>query len=222
MLAAIGFLVLAVILGIYAWTSALSYTIVPARERLLFASAYGMLSITTVVWAAAALSVDDATTGLVFMSDIMLTVATGCMLAVLFAQLLKPLYFGLMTLTGAGVLALRAFVVPPSAYTDGGLLHFNLAQTEALLIGGVFLIVWLPATLKVINLALQTKYGLAFRGPVSYIAISVVLMTSYFLAARRPIMIILSFIGIAILFAILAGINILIARKLVPARKRRA
>lgn len=207
MLGLIGFLTLAFVIGIYVYTCHVNYTLVPLRERRLFVSAYGLLGISALIWAATFFVAKASVSPLVFASDVLLVVATGCILGVIF-DIARPRTIALLALAGAGLLTIRGFVVPPNAYVKDGLLFFNLSEAEALVIGLTFLIAWLPPTIKVVYLALRSPRLLQFRSLVSFIFISVVLMTGFFLTARRPAMVMISFISIILLFAVLAGLNV--------------
>ena len=211
MLGLIGLLTLALIVSVYAYTSYANYTLVPLRERRLFVSAYGLLGVNALVWAATFVVPEAAVSPLVFASDVVLIAATGCMLGVIF-DIARPRIFALLVLAGTSILTVRAFVVPPSAYIADGLLIFNLSRVEALVFGLVFVIAWLPATVKVVHLALRSPRLLPFSGIVSFLFMSVVLMTGFFLTARRPIMIVISFVSIVLLFAFLAGFNSMLKR----------
>lgn len=211
MLGLIGFLALAFVIGVYVYMCYINYTFVPIREKRLFVSAYGLLGLAALVWAATFFVAKEIVSPLVFASDIILVAATGCMLGIIF-DIARPRILAPLVLAGTSILTVRAFVVPPSAYVADGLLFFNLSQAEALVFGLVFLIVWLPATIKVVHLALQSPRLLPFRNVVSFLFISVVLMTGFFLTARRPVMIIISFVSIILLFALLVGVNILLKR----------
>lgn len=211
MLGLIGFLTLAFVIGIYVYTCYANYTFVPLREKRLFVSAYGHLGLAALVWAATFFVAEETVSPLVFASDVILLAATACMLGVIF-DIARPRILAPLVLAGTSILTVRAFVVPPSAYVADGLLIFNLSQVEALVFGLVFLIAWLPATIKVVHLALRSPRLLPFRNIVSFLFISVVLMTGFFLTARRPIMIIISFASIILLFALLAGVNVVLKR----------
>lgn len=211
MLGLIGFISLAMVIGAYVYTSYTNYELVPLREKRLFAGAYGLLGLSAIIWASTFLLPENAVSPLVFASDAMLVTATGCMLGIIF-DIARPRIFAPFVLAGAGILTLRAFVVPPSAYVADGLLIFNLSQAEALVFGLVFLAAWLPATIKIVHLALHSSRLLPLRNVMSFVFISVVLMTGFFLTARRPIMIIVSFVSIIMLFALLTGFNVMLKR----------
>ena len=211
MLGLIGFLTLAVVIGIYISTCYTNYTLVPLREKRLFVSAYGLLGLSALVWATTFIVGEQAVPGLVFASDVLLVVATGCMLGIVF-DVARPRIFAPLVLAGAGLLTIRAFVIPSASYVADGLLLFNLSQTESLVIGLVFLIAWLPATIKVVYIALGSSRLAPFRNLVSFLFMSVILMTGFFLTARRPIMIVISFGSIILLFATLAGVNVALKR----------
>lgn len=211
MLGMIGFLALALVVSIYVYTCYANYMLVPLQEKRLFVSAYGLLGLAALVWATTFFVSEEVVSQLVFMSDAILIAATGCMLGIIF-DITRPRILVPLVLAGAGILMVRAFVVPPTAYVADGLLIFNLSQMEALVFGLVFLIAWLPATIKFVHLALRSPRLLPFRNVVSFLFISVVLMTGFFLTARRPIMIIISFASIILLFAILVGTNAVLKR----------
>lgn len=211
MLGIIGFLTLAFVIGIYVNTCYANYNFVPLREKRLFVNAYGLLGLSALTWATTFFVADAAVSQLVFASDVLLVIATGCMLGIVF-NAARPRVFAPLVLIGAGLITVRAFVVPSTAYVADGLLIFDLSQAEALVIGLVFLIVWLPATIKVVHLALRSPSLVQFRNLVSFLFMSVVLMTGFFLTARRPVMIVISFASIILLFATLAGVNVALKR----------
>ncbi len=219
MLGAIGFLVLMIAIGTYAYTSSMNYQLVPIRERRLFVTAYSILALTALVWLGTFFASETVLSELVFMTDIMLVAATVCILGVIL-DISKPLVLAGITLVGASLLTLRAFAFPPKAFISDGLLNFNLSQTESLIIGLIFLVIWLPATVKVVYLAFTTPRLLPFRGLVSFVFIATVLMTSFFLSARRPAVIIISFVSIILFFATLSGINLLVVRAAQTPKKK--
>lgn len=220
MLGLIGFLTLAIVIGIYVYTSYINYSLVPIRERQLFVSAYGLLSLSALLWAATFFVAEQTVSQLVFASDVLLVLATGCMLAIVF-NVARPQIFALLALAGAGLLTVRAFVVAPSAYIADDLLIFNLSQAESLVIGLLFLAAWLPATIKIVHLALRSPKLAPYRNLASFLFMSVVLMTGLFLTAKRPVMIIISFVSITLLFATLVGVNIVLQRIDKPRKKQR-
>lgn len=211
MLGLIGFLTLALVIGIYVYMCYADYTLVPLREKRLFVNAYGLLALASLVWAATFFVAEEAVSPLVFASDVILVAATGCILGIIL-DISRPRILVPLVMAGATILTVRAFVAPPSANVADGLLIFNLSQVEAFVFGLVFLIAWLPATIKVVHLALRSPRLLPFRNVVSFLFISVVLMTGFFLTARRPIMIMISFASIILLFALLAVVNVVLKR----------
>lgn len=211
MLGIIGFLTLAAVIGVYVYTSHIQYTLVPFREKRLFVTAYGLLAIAALIWATTFVVEPQSVSALVYTADIILVMATGAMLGVLI-DIGRPQIFALLTLAAAGLLAVRAFVLPSTAYVADGLLFFDLAPEESLVIGLLFLAIWLPATIKIVYLALRSQRLIPLRNVVSFIFVSTVLMTGFFLAARRPEMIVVTFTSIVILFAILVAVNMLLKR----------
>ncbi len=209
MLGIIGFFVLAVTLGLYAYTSYTNYTLVPMRDKSLLVTAYTLLALTSLVWLATLFASEAMVRELVFLSDVLLIAATACMLGIL-ADLSKPLVLSAVAFAAAGLLTLRAYALPTQAFVGDGLLNFNLSQTEAVVIGLVFLAVWLPASVKVVQLALSTPKLEQLRGPVSFMFMATILMTSFFLTARRPLTIIASFVSITMLFMLLVTLNVYI------------
>lgn len=211
MLGLIGFLMLAVFIGVYVYTCYANYALVSIREKRLFVNAYGLLGLSALVWAATFFVTEKSVSQLVFASDVLLVIATGCMLGVIF-DITRPRVFAPLVLAGSALLTVRAFIVPPTAYVADDLLIFNLSQAEALVIGLTFLAAWLPATIKVVHLALNSSRLAPFRNIVSFLFMSVVLMTGFFLTARRPVMIVISFVSIILLFTVLVGLNFALKR----------
>lgn len=219
MLGFIGFSVLAVVVATYAYTSSHHYmTTVPMRFLQPFVMGFTLLAAAAAVWAATFFVSTDLVQVLVFVSNGLLLAATGCMLGVLF-DITRPWLFLILTLLGSGVLAVRAFLLPSAAYIADGLLFFNLSQTVSTVIGLIFLVVWLPAIIKIISMVTRGPELSMYRAPVLFMFMATVLMTSFFLSAQRPIMIIVTFVSIVLLFTMLLLVNLLFVRIERPVKK---
>lgn len=212
MLGFIGFIVLAVIVGLYAQTSSRLYVAVPAVERQSFVAAFGLLATTSLVWSLSFFVVPSAINLLMTIADFLLLVATGLMVNVSIDLLRRTWLMIGIVLVGATLLALRTLVFPSTAFVEGGLLHFDLPTQAALGIGLIFMVAWLPACLRIIQHVTHPAVLTRFRFSFAYLFASVILMTSFFLTAQRPLMIILSFIFINVLFFVLLLMNQLIRR----------
>lgn len=219
MLGFIGFSVLAVVVATYAYTSNRHYVkTVPMRFLKPFVMGFTLLAASAAMWAATFLVNIDLVQVLIFISNGLLLAATGCMLGVLF-DVTRPWLFLTLTLLVSGVLATRAFLLPSSAYIADGLLFFNLTQTVSTIIGLIFLVIWLPAIIKIITLVTHGPGLSTYRAPVLFLFMATVLMTSFFLSAQRPIMIIVTFASIVLLFTMLLLVNVLFARIEPPVKK---
>lgn len=204
-------LVLAASIAIYASTSYAKYTLVPNREKRLYVSAYGLLGISAFIWATTFFVPENTVPQLVFASDILILAGTVCMIGI-FLNLTRPQFILPITLVVASIITLRAYTSPSTAYIKENLLIFNLTYEVSLIIGLVFLLIWLPATIKIIHLALSSSALAPYRSLVSFLFMSVVLMTSYSLMAVRPLMVIASFVSMIIFFMILTSLNLTISR----------
>lgn len=211
MLGLIGFIILSFFVFLFAYTSYFNYTLVPIREKRLFVSAFVLLGFASLLWAGTFLVNNQTVPSIVFASDILLIVASGCMLGIIF-DLAKIRVFIPIVLAGTALLFLRAFIVTSPAYVADGLLFFNLSLNEAFVIGLIFITVWLPAVIKFVYLFLNTPALYLYRNIISFMFISVIMMTSLFLAARRPIMIILTMSSIIFMFALLVVFNLILKK----------
>lgn len=211
MLGMVGFLSLVLAVGAYALTSLSGYRLVPLRTRRLFVSGYSLLALSALVWALTFVVPESAIAGLVFMTDIMLVVASVAMLAIV-VDVTRPVIMLPVTVIAAGLLTFRAFVMPSDALIDGGILYLNLGQWIAGFIGLVFLALWLPATIRVVNVAFATPALQALRNVILYLFMATILMASFFLAARRPAIVIITFVSVIGFFLVLTGLNILLIR----------
>lgn len=207
MLGFIGFIFLAVIVGLYVQTSSRLYVTVPVEKRQSFVAAFGLLATTSLVWSLSFFVVPSAINLLMTIADFLLLVATGFMMNVSIDLLRRTWLIIGIVLVGATLLALRSLVFPSTAFVEGGILNFDLSTQTALGIGLIFLAVWLPACLRVIRYVTHAAALARFRFSFAYLFASVILMTSFFLTAQRPLMIILSFISINVLFFVLLLMN---------------
>jgi hypothetical protein len=93
-----------------------------------------------------------------------------------------------------------------------GILIFNTQTAAALVLAGIFAIIWLPVNLKVAKL-ITHKAGLDnISSMYSAVYIAATIAALIFLAARRTITVLLSFAAIGICFVMLIRSNMLIAK----------
>lgn len=211
MLGIIGFLALGILAILYAYTFSINFKLVPVREKRLFASAFGLLGMCAFIWMGTFFVNESFVNELVYLTDVLLVIATGCMLAI-FVDISRPIIFTLVTTLGATLLALRAYAVPSEAYISNGILNFNLPREVAFGFGLLFLIIWLPANIKIVEMALRNSTLRIYKNSVHVLFISNVLMACLFLSAQREIMIIITFVSITVLFLLLSISNILIGK----------
>lgn len=208
----IGFIIGAICIGLFAWTAARAYRVVPARKLQLFTTAFGLFAIIMLLWALAVASKNPMTTREVMLAtDALLLLATGCMLLSLFES--TEIWMLLLIAVCASLaLGLRAFRYTPAAEVRDGLLYFNLTHGLRLVILGGFLAVWVPASA---NIARYFRQDRLLKGlqPLLFTAfITLVLAGALFLAARRSTVIIWLYTAIAFLFLAMAAANLLILK----------
>jgi hypothetical protein len=211
MIGIIGFLVGAMAIALFAATAYRAYVFADSRKLRLFCTAFGLLAAAMVIWALTVAESDNvmAVTRLLFCSDVLLMAGTVAMASIFTAQFNIVLTVCL-SIVGSALLATRAFVYPPTGYIQNGLLYFNLTGSVRLVLLLVFVAIWLPA---MVYMSFSVGRDPLLRGMgtgLTMTFVTLVFATALFLAARRSQVIIALFICIALLFIIVAVINILI------------
>lgn len=211
MLGVIGFLVVSFLLVAYAITFEKS-----ARARQIssldaYLAAFYIMAISCAVWATAVLY-DIFVPQLVFMSDVLLLAATVCMLSILVPVMRSPALVILVSFVATGLITLRAWAYPPTAFVSENLLHFNLPRGPMIVIGAFFLAIWLPAGVKMINALGLPEKARRVRYALVSAYVTTMLMVAYFLSAVRPVMIVLTFASVAVLLLIMTIENIMLSK----------
>ncbi len=207
----IGFVILAIVIGLYAYSSSRQYSNVPVHILKPFVSSFSLLAAASLCWAATFFVNNQAIQTLVLVADGLLLVATGCMISVM-TNGLKPLILTSISMAGSALLVVRSTLIESTAYVSDGILFFDLSRTLAVGIGLGFLLVWLPAITKVVSIQTTQPKLSSLRMPMLFLFTSTILMTSFFLSAQRPVMIVATFMSVIVLFALLLLVNSLFAK----------
>jgi hypothetical protein len=211
MLAVIGFVSAALCVAAFAATASRAFIGVEPRLLTAFATAFYLLATDMLLWAGAAvIGIPIGTEPLIFASDIVLALATGYMTYVLFAEGWNGLTVSLVALAAAVLLAMRAFLYPPQAQVQDGLLYFNLQPQVRFVVLGALMLVWLPAVIKLARQASNDRALPGLQNGFVSIFLSLVLVTAFFLTTRQSAMVIASFVSIVVLFAAATTVNLLV------------
>jgi hypothetical protein len=212
MLAIIGFGLTGLMFGIFAYTFR---SIVVTHTKLTlnaFSYAYAMLSFAFLLWSvAAALNNQQFLNLSVYIGDALILLGSIFMM-----------YLGVMhkknkyTLYGVVCLSillfvLRAIFFAPHPQMINGILLFNTQLPVAVVLAGIFSLVWFPNNLRVsmqVTTIMKQKgigsmYG-ALHGATTFSAI-------VFLSARRTLIVVLSFTILSLCILLLIASNILVS-----------
>jgi len=212
-LATIGFTITGIFFGIYAYTF---YSFAGKKVQSVlksFSYAYYSLALAFLSWGIAAFIGDQNLLNLsVISGNILLLLSTIFLLNI---HLHQNENYRTVGLVGAFLLALlflwwRVSYFPPQPILSNGILIFNTELPVAIVLGLIILLIWLPTNIKVGRLISQR---VKVNG-ISFIYSSIYVMATFaallFISARTIPVIILSFTGIAICFAMLIASNVVI------------
>lgn len=212
-LATIGFTVTGIFFGIYAYTFYL-LVIKKLRSSLeSFSYAYFSLSLAFLIWG-----------GATFMGDqniLNISVIIGNALLLLGTIFLLNLWFENnkslrgITIIGCVILSLvflwwRISYFYPQPTLLNGILLFNTQLPVAILLGLIFLLIWLPTSIKVGKIISRTLRIDSLSFIYSSIYVMATIAALIFIAARTIPMIVISFVGISLCFVMLLTSNIFI------------
>lgn len=209
-LATIGFVTTGIFFGIYAYTFYLLAGKKLQASLKSFAYAYFSLSLAFLIWGVVAFIGDQ--------NLLNLSVIAGNILLLLSTVFLLNLHFenNKVITTVVSVLFSLVFIwwrityFPPQPLITNGILVFGTQLPVAIILGLILLTIWLPTNIKVANLVAEK---LKIKG-MSFIYSSIYIMATIasllFISARTIPVIILSFVGITLCFAMLIASNIII------------
>jgi len=207
----LGFIVGAVVIGFFAATSIRAYTAVDKAKLQLFSLSFGLLATAMLLWALT-IGYQQSTstiTSLLLASDILLITGTVLMALILVGTSSILSIIGLATV-GALLASLRALHYPPTGYVKDGLLYFNLTNDVKTVIMLAFGLVWLPAVIVIARQAARDGVFKGLERALISCFIALVLLSALFMTARRSAVIISLFIVIAVIFAGMGAINLMI------------
>lgn len=208
MLGAIGFLVTGLIFALFA----LSFSwMLPkaAKEKLApFSYAYYLLAGAFWLWSIACLTqADEFLRVTTMVGNGLLLAATICLVYLWAKPKQRPFALAAAAVVSIALLVVRAVWYGPEPQMQDGLLIFNTQTPVAVAIGAIFCLVWFPVNSRVGRL-LTVKAGqpgLASIYSLLYGAAS--LLALIFLFAQRRSVIIVSFVGIGLSYAVLIACN---------------
>ncbi|HMS93180.1 MAG TPA: hypothetical protein PKD28_02210 [Candidatus Saccharibacteria bacterium] len=208
----IGFLIAAIIIGWFAVSFYRSFNELAFRQRAYFSVAFLMLAAALFVWGIAPLLNNEATTPfIVFVGDVLLLIGSGFLLEAQFKRF-SAISIVAMSLIGAIIIGMRAFIYEPAAFVQNGILHFNLEGEPRILILALLAFLWMPLGTRITQLAVQSKGLNQFSGVIAVAFIVSLVCAAVFIGARQDLMVIASFAALAFSFLILSFIPSLINR----------
>ena len=212
MLAAMGFTATGICFGIFGYTF---YELVVRKAKLglqKYSYAYYCLGLAMLVWGiAVAIGGNTILKQSVIVGDGLLLLGTIFMLELWLGEKYEN-WSWLAVVASMALLILRATELPPNPYMKGGILIFNTQTPAAIILGIIFVGIWLPVNLKVAKFITHKIKQDIVSNTYAAIYVTATLAALIFIAARRTITVILSFAAIGISFALLIWSNILIAK----------
>lgn len=212
MLATLGFTATGICFGIFAFT--FSRLVINRTDLKLnqFSYAYYSLALALLTWGvAAAIGGDDLLRRSVLVGNGFLLLGTLFMLDVWLGKK-NRLWIWPAALVSIALLYVRASQYSPTPFMRDGILIFNTQTIVAIVLAGVFALVWLPVNIKVAKLVTHKVGQESVTSMYSAVYVAATIAALIFLAARRTITIVLSFAAIGICFAMLIRSNMLIAK----------
>ena len=212
MLGFVGFFIAAIIISLFAISFYVSFKELLMNQRQSFAGAFLLLGLALFVWGFAPLiNNPDVTVALVFAGDALLILGSGLLIN---AQFKFPKLWLVISLadTCAALLTTRAFVYPPAAFVQDGLLHFNLEGVPRYVVVALLAFVWMLLGTRITQLAVRSRRVPQFGGAIALIYIVSLVCAALFISARQNVMIVASFAALAFTFLVLACIPLLITR----------
>jgi hypothetical protein len=228
MLAELGFLVTGVCFAAFAvtfWTFVLNKTKLELHQ---FSYAYFSLALALLTWGiAVSIGGDTLLKNSVLVGDLFLMCGTLFMLDILLS-VRNQLWLLAAAVLSLWLLHIRAVSYPPHPEMHSGILLFNTQKPVAIVLSAIFLLVWLPANLKVAKLVTHKIKQDSISNLYSYIYIAATVSALIFIASRRTITVAISFAALGICFLMLLSSNLLVealedgrAAPKRPARKRK-
>ena len=191
MLATLGFIITGVCFAAFAYTfktKVIDKTKLPLHQ---FSYAYYCLALALITWGiAAAIGGETLLMNSVIIGNAFLLLGTLFMLEIWLGKekLNWLLVFGLI---GAVLMVLRFEYYPPAPYMQDGILIFNTQTAVALVLGAIFLLIWLPVNLRVAKLVTHAIRQDSIASIYSYIYIAATLSALIFIASRRVLTVVL-------------------------------
>ena len=214
MLATIGFLLTGLCFGLFAYTFE---TLVIEKTKLKlkqFSYAFYCLALAMLIWSvAASIGSFEALRHSVYVGEALLLVGTIFMLDILLGPKRRYWLFVAIAL-GIVLLILRVQHFTPTPYMRGEILIFNTQIAVGAVIGLLFALVWLPASLHVAKKVTHKIGQDSIASIYSSIYVAATFAALIFIAARRTVTVVLSFIAVGICFLLLIRSNILVAQLL--------
>jgi hypothetical protein len=223
MLASLGFISAAVLFGIFSWTFK-SIVIKKTGLKLdQFAYAFGFVGAAFLVWGlACAFGSVTAIQKSVIVGDELLLAATVLLIDLAFRSNRYRSAIVVGSSIGAlGLIWLRTMHYFPQASLSGGILYFNTQRPVELLLSALIVLVWLPICLvvagQVASRVTIDKISTLFA--TAYVA--VLFIALIFIEAKRRSVIIATFLGLLICFALLLSTNFIVKYGLEEGRGRK-
>ncbi|MCA9325759.1 hypothetical protein KDA23_06925 [Candidatus Saccharibacteria bacterium] len=213
MLGAIGFIVAAIAILGFVWSCQKAYVQVDPFRLWAFCFAFTLMAVSMLLWAMITIVADPVVTqNFMLATDVLLLLGTAAMIMVATGRptmLQATLLAGVVALT----VSYRAYLQPPTAYVQDGLLFFNLLGASRLVIVGIFAFIWLPVAMYFASQIAQSNPIMRTRTwtfQIYFVALAAVF--GMFAKAQRSAAIIALFIIMIALFGLLALFNVTLTK----------
>jgi hypothetical protein len=212
MLATFGFITTGICFAVFAYTFD---TLVIEKTKLRlrsFSRAYYCLAVALLSWGvAASTNENEVLKRSVIIGNALILLGTLSMLNLWLGyksrQWLWPAF-----LVAVALLYIRISHYSPAPYIKDGILIFNTQTPVDVAIGLLFVLVWLPVSLKVAQQVTDAVNQHSITRIYSAVYIVSAVSALIFLSARRAITIVISFTAIGVCFAMLIQSNMLVAK----------
>jgi hypothetical protein len=210
MLAEFGFLATGVCFAAFAvtfWTLVLKKTKLDLHQ---FSYAYFSLALALLTWGVAvSIGGDTLLKNSVLVGDLFLMCGTLFMFDLLLPSRYQ-LWLVPVAILAIWLLHVRAVSYPPHPVMHNGILLFNTQRPVAAALAAIFILIWLPANLRVAKLVTHKVKQDSISNLYSYIYIAATASALVFIASRRTITVALSFAALGICFLMLLSSNLLV------------
>ena len=213
-LATLGFTIAGILFLIYAFSFRKAATESLKEKLSVYSFAYVFLGIAFLFWGIVTF-IPSQLQNSVIIGDSLLLLGSVCLLSFIFAARQSARWVAIVV----GLLASALFVwwrityFFPAAVLQNGILIFNTQMPVAILLGLIFLAIWLPANLRAARLIGRELNDPAMTSIYLWIYIFSTIMAILFISVKTPTFVVVAFVMLGLCFVLLLYSN-LVQKKL--------